>query len=175
MCLILACTFAVFCQLPDSLIVFSGQLFSPDSIPAENVYLISYTNLRAYATDKNGNFTISASLSDSFKVHHVSYESIILKPKTSKQLICLAYRENALAEVTIKHIDRDLQNMNHNMELIKLQLTKEYYYYAKPSGAVVNAYAPPKAPTGFFELNFIELLERATRLKKKNQQPNATR
>lgn len=172
MYLFIVCSVAVFGQMPDSLIVFSGQILSPDSIPIENVYLISYTTLRAYATDKNGEFDISTSSLDSLKVHHVSFESIILKPKTSKQLIYLTYRENALDEVIIKHNDRNMVNMKQNMEMLKFQLSKEYYYYTKPPGNVVNTYAPNKAPSGFLEINFIELFERAIRFKKKNQKQN---
>lgn len=171
-CIFVVTNIPVFGQMRDSLILFSGQILSPDSIPVENVYLISYTTLRAYATDKNGEFVISTSSSDSLKVHHVSFESIIIKPKKRKQLFYLSYSENALDEVIIMHNDRNLINMNQNIEKLKLQLSNEYYYYTKPSGNVVNSYAPQKAPTGFIELNFIELLERATRYKKKNQKQN---
>lgn len=167
--LLIVSSIAVLGQLCDSLIVFSGQLFSPDSIPAENVYLISYSTLRAYATNKNGEFNISASLSDSFKVHHVSFDPIIIKPKTDKQLIYLSYLENALDEVNIKYKDRNEVNMNQNVGLIKNQLSKEYYYYTKPPGAILNSYAPPKSSSGIMEINFIELFERAIRFKKKTE------
>lgn len=172
--LFIVCSIAVFGQISDSLILFSGQILSPDSIPIENVYLISYTTLRAFATDKNGEFVISTSSSDSLKVHHVSFESIILKPKTSKQLIYLTYRENTLDEVVIRHNDRNLVYMNQNMEMLKFQLSKEYYYYTKPPGNVVNTYAPTKSPSGILEINFIELFERAVRYKKTKKQRNAS-
>jgi hypothetical protein len=145
--------------VPDSLTVIRGQVFCPDSLPVEDAYLISYNTLRAYATDKKGKFSISVNITDSLKVHHVSFESIVLKPKLEYQKVYLKFRDNALSEIIVKNNDREVENMQNNFELMKIQLSGEYQYNFQPAGVVVNSYAPQKEANGIAETNIIEFMK----------------
>ena len=151
-------------QSPDSLVLLQGVVICPDSIPVENAYLISYTTLRAYATNAKGEFRIWVLPGDSLKVHHVAFKSVIVKPNSRvfTHTIALEYEENIIETISIKYRDLEIENMNKNMEVMKVILGKEFHFNYQ-SRVPVNSYAPSKGPSGIMEVNLFELIHRASR------------
>ena len=85
-----------------------GTVYSPDSIPVENAYLLSYKTLRAYATDKSGYFDILIQADDSLKLNHLSYKqvNISVADYTGPLTIYMEYEENSIGEVSVKLYNR---------------------------------------------------------------------
>ncbi|MBN2807597.1 MAG: hypothetical protein JXR22_13140 [Prolixibacteraceae bacterium] len=144
------------------LVNFSGQVLDPDSIPVAAAYLISYKTLRAYATNAEGLFNIQTCEDDSFKIHHVSFEPVVVK--STSAFVTLVLKENAyfIDAIEIKYKNLDSINLNQNMEALSRQLSKVYYFNYQ-SDFVKNPYAPGKGPTGIVELNVFEVYERIKR------------
>lgn len=157
----------------NELIWFEGVVLTPDSLPAENAYLISYQTLRAWATSANGSFGIYLHRDDSLMVHHMGCEKLIVKPLGHHpQKIILKYSSYEIEPVSVKFRDevkeQELKNLSKNWEVMMLQLKKEYHCNYQ-SGFVSNPYNPSKQHTGMLELNFIELIDRIARKRKERK------
>ncbi len=106
--------------------IFTGQILDPDSLPVENVYLINYRNVKAYATNKYGKFKIPVLPGDSLKTSHISYESIIVKacPPDSFPVYRLSFAINNLGESYVlryRNLGREkyeLENFNRNWDIV---------------------------------------------------------
>lgn len=143
-----------------SIIRVQGFVYSPDSIPVENAYLISYQTLRAYATDKNGKFDILIADNDSLKVSHLSYSPTVIRAKDYKEPLKLymQYELNNIDEVSIRLKNTDQINLEANMDGMLKELQNKYYYTC-PKGNVTNSYAPKTTQSSEVGINIFELIK----------------
>lgn len=160
--LILLMGICIKAQQPNQMLNFSGQVLDPDSIPVAEAYLISYKTLRAYATNAEGLFNIQTSEDDSFKVHHLAFDALVIKAGSIFLTLVLAEKNYLIDAIDINYRNLDSINLNQNMEALSRQLSKIYYFNYQ-SDFVKNPYAPLKGPTGIVELNVFELYERIKR------------
>lgn len=151
---ILCSTFSLisFEEESDSIVCIYGTIQSPDSIPVENAYLISYKTMRAYATDKNGTFGILLNADDSLKINHISFEPIVIKPSTQNGSIELfmKYAENVIGDVNIINPQRNLERMKKNMTNIMNEL-EDVHYFNYQDNLVYNSYAPCSDQTSYWD------------------------
>lgn len=126
-------------QHPTPLILFSGQVLGPDSIPVENAYLVNYRTLRAYATNAGGRFRIPFQTGDSLKLVHISYRPEILKASVTDTTIIVCFEENAIEMVTVKAAELELQYFNKNMDVLSQQI-KEMSHYNYRNTKIQNPY-----------------------------------
>jgi hypothetical protein len=139
-------------QSTDSTFLFRGYVLDCDSLPVENVYLINFRSVRGFATDEKGRFTVKAQLGDSIKINHLSYAQQVIHanqlPDTCNVFI-LDFKPYTIEPVAIKYRNIEMENFQHNMKLIYLQMNlspeKPRYY----RGTDINPYAPGADSPGF--------------------------
>lgn len=153
-------TSIVVAQKPLQLVLVRGHIYNPDSTAIEDAYLISYKTLRAFATNKRGEFEILLQPDDSLKIHHVSYKPIIIKPdfQTNTFEIVMEYEDNFIEDVTIRDGTIELEHLKMNMSITKQQLNKEFLS-AHTKGPILNPYAPKQPSANTVGLNIFELID----------------
>lgn len=147
-------------QESNAYIRLQGTVFSADSIPVENAYLISYKTLRAYASNKNGQFDILVAVNDSLKINHLSFKPvvIIVSKYSSPLKLFLEFQENIIDEVSIKYRNADVEHLKSNMDVWLGELQNTYYYTC-PVGPAVNSYAPQKTQSYEASVNLFEVIK----------------
>ena len=165
-----ACSFAQ--EAKDSTTLLSGIVLDEDSLPVENAYLIRFSTTSYVTTGNTGKFTISLQRSDSLMVYHLSYKRLVLRVedfKNRKDTIILKKEIHIIPEVTINDHQRDLINLQKNMEGIRVTLKQPYNpqkLKREGSVSVSNPYSP-QANDIDLAINLIEILKK---LKKKKLQ-----
>lgn len=98
-----------------------GYVLGPDSIPVENAYLISYTTLKAYATDENGYIDMPAIPGDSMKIHHVAYQHRVVHPNDfeNEATVFLDYEDHVIGGIDVN--DYKIHEANFNANNYKMQ------------------------------------------------------
>lgn len=147
---------------------FSGYVLNEDSLPVENAVLINYRTVRAFTTDQDGFFCLSALEGDSFKINHISYaHKVVLSnpfPADSNKIILLD-EPNLIGEVDVVYHHQDMINFMNNMKLINEQLKENKPAPPSSKGPVYNTYYFGKREE-FFNLNLFDLLNWIERKKK---------
>lgn len=158
--LIIATHLAVYSQDFNSILRVQGYIFSPDSLPVENAYLISYQTLRAYTTDENGKFDLLLFSNDSIRINHLAYKPVVVQANEYSEpiKIYMEYQENNIDEVSVRLKNSDQINMESNMAII-LNEVQNTYYYTCPKGNVTNSYAPVSIQRSEVGINIFELLK----------------
>jgi hypothetical protein len=143
-----------------SYIRFQGNVFSPDSLPVENAYLVSFTTLRAYATDEKGHFDILVSSDDSLKINHLSFKPVVLVVAncTSPLMLYLEFQDMPIKEVSVKNSSRELKALQSNADNWMKQLKNEYHYTC-PKGQTNNPYYSTKSQEQEASINLFELIK----------------
>ncbi|MGV8093448.1 MAG: hypothetical protein AB2L24_16430 [Mangrovibacterium sp.] len=135
----------------DSTFVFSGYIFSEDSVPVENAYLINYRNTKIVATDGTGRFSVSVQKDDSLMINHLSMQPLVIHPKSGKaasNIFYVKYRMYQIQTVSSKG-NIENQNFEKNMQQIKTDLENLGLQHIKsPRGSVNNPYNPDKTSEG---------------------------
>lgn len=127
----------------DSSFVFHGQLLDENSAPVKDVYLINYRTLKYDRTNVDGRFDIDVLPSDSLKIYHVSYESLIIHAYESDTIPVyqLPYEIYELFESNVSVVVKQrsvyeeilLKNFDSNWDRMLDQMQSEFSY--KPASA----------------------------------------
>lgn len=172
-CWIILLTSAVDAQNKnDSVFVFSGYIFSEDSVPVEDAYLINYRDTKIVATDVAGYFSVSVQGNDSLMINHLSMQPLIIHPKPGNAASNIYYLKHkryqiktVSSEGNIEHqnFEKNVQNMKTALENMGLQHIKS------PRGSINNPYNPEKRSEGLTIT--LEDFFKLFRKKKKNEIP----
>jgi hypothetical protein len=152
LCFLLVCMLIVAGQEVPETIVFTGYIFTEDSVPAENAHLINYRDTKIVATDSTGRFTIFVQEGDSLMINHISLQARVihankLKPGANK--IYVGYRTYQLDAVATRGFERDYHNFEQNMKKLNRELQNLGYGKAQTArGNYDNPYNPQKTNPG---------------------------
>lgn len=136
----------------DSTFIFSGYIFSEDSVPIENVYLINYRNTKIVTTDSTGRFAVSVQKNDSLMINHLSVLPRVIHPKRGEadsNIFYIKHRRYQIQTVSSKAYNTDQQNFEKNVQQIQMSLAGAGLKNIKPpKGSINNPYNPDKTSEG---------------------------
>ncbi|MDR1860468.1 MAG: hypothetical protein LBR06_06070 [Bacteroidales bacterium] len=146
---LLAPTVTAFSQNDNDLFV-QGYIFSEDSIPIENVYLINYRSERTFATNVNGFFRFSVHSDDSIMINHISLKPKVIYAKDMLEgaiKVYVPYRTYTLRAISTQEYKKNAESAKKNMDktkqdMQKITIVKEYQRSAE------NPYDPDKQNPG---------------------------
>lgn len=136
----------------DSTFVFSGYIFSEDSVPVENAYLINYRNTKIVTTNHTGRFSVPVQKDDSLMINHLSVQPLVIHPKTGEavsKIFYVKYRMYQIQTVSSKGYNIEYQNFEKNAQKINQGLGNMGLQHIKPpKGSINNPYNPDKTNEG---------------------------
>lgn len=148
---LLFCTLLSTAQEHPPTIVFSGYIFSEDSVPAENVHVINYRDTKIVMTDSTGHFTIFAEEGDSLMINHISLQAKVIYAngrKATANRFYVPYRAYQLRSVATHHFARDYHHFEQNIKKLNSDLQKLGYIPPEYKGNDNNPYNPDKENLG---------------------------
>lgn len=113
---------------PDSLISFSGYIFSEDSIPVEGAYIINYRTQTIVSTNDKGYFKTWLEKGDSLMINHISYGQRVVHANdlaAYKNKFYLSFEAYSISPVIVKTYEKDLQHFEQNMKVMFTQMKKQ--------------------------------------------------
>lgn len=120
---------------------FQGYIFSEDSLPVENAYIINYRNLKINVTDGTGYFSTFLQSGDSLMINHLSLAPKIVyanRNKASDNKFYVPIRLHTLKPVFInevkykmemKHAQKNINNLYQELERLGLRNTNKAIAY----------------------------------------------
>ncbi len=136
----------------DSTFIFSGYIFSEDSVPIENAYLINYRNTKIVTTDSTGRFSVSVHQDDSLMINHLSVLPLVIHPKRGEadsNIFYAKHRRYQIKTVSSKAYNTDQLNFEKNVQKIQMSLAGAGLKNIKsPRGSINNPYNPDKTSEG---------------------------
>lgn len=134
---------------PEPILVFNGYIFSQDSIPVENAYLINYRDTKIVTTDSTGRFKIFVQAGDSLMINHISLSPMVIhakKGKAKNNIFYVDFRDYTLRTVVTRSFDRDYYNFEKNIKKLYRDLEK---LGLRNPNQVRRSSANPYNPDGF--------------------------
>ncbi len=152
-----------FGKTEESTFVFSGYIFSEDSVPFENVYLINYRDTKIVATNEKGFFKMNVQAGDSLMINHISLKPTVIlangeSAKTNNFYI--EFRRYQIKAVSTDKYKREKENLNKNMENISFSIAKDLDYRPTQNDSGGNAYNPGRVSLGIDLKGFFKLFEK---------------
>ncbi|WP_423127355.1 hypothetical protein [Gaoshiqia sp. Z1-71] len=149
----------------EKLIIFEGYLFSEDSVPVENAYLINYRTLKIVATDSTGYFRTYLQEGDSLMINHLSLSPKIVHAtagKATENTFIVAYRNYMIKPVVTYSLE--MKYFEKNMQLLYTQLANLGLRNTTVIKSYGNPYNPDRINPGL-QLNLSDLI-RSSRKRK---------
>ncbi len=90
-----------------NIIVFKGYVFSEDSLPVENAYLINYRTLKIIITDSTGYFNTYLQEGDSLMINHISLVPKVIhanKNRADENKIYIPFRIRMINLVSVNEV-----------------------------------------------------------------------
>lgn len=136
----------------DSTFLFSGYIFSEDSVPVENAYLINYRTTKITATDSTGRFAVFVQKNDSLMINHLTLQPRVIHPdkkEASLSVFYVPHRRYQITTVSSAANRIDQRNFEKNVQLIRMSLANAGLKNIKsPRGSINNPYNPDKTSEG---------------------------
>lgn len=138
----------------DSIIVFKGYIFTEDSIPIENVYLINYRDTKMVTTDSTGHFSIVVQPGDSLMINHLTLQPRVIharKGKANSNKFYVQIRNYTFKPIATRTYSLDYLYFKKNVKKIYRDL--ERLGYRNPNVGLDrfsdgNPYDPDRASPG---------------------------
>ena len=140
-------------QNPVETFLFSGYIFSEDSVPVENAHLINYRDTKIVTTDSTGRFSIFVQPDDSLMINHLSLQPMVIhanKGKTSSNLFFVGYRIYQLKTVASNNYNIEYHYFEQNIKKLYEDLEREGLRnpLTIPRRSYENPYNPDKTSLG---------------------------
>ena len=111
----------------DSILVFSGYIFSEDSVPVENAYLINYRDTKIVATDSTGYFKTFAQYGDSLMINHLSLQPKVIhaeKGRANSNKFYVNFRNYNIRTIATRSYSLDYYHFEQNIKKLYRDLEK---------------------------------------------------
>jgi len=109
-------------------ILFQGYVFSEDSVPVEDAFLINYRTSKIVTTDKNGYFKTSLLQGDSLMINHLTLSpKVIYAEKADSETInvYVPYRTYILKAISSGNYEKEKKNIEESMKQVKKDIDKQ--------------------------------------------------
>jgi len=135
----------VYAQQPqkEENILFQGYIFSDDSIPVENAFIINYRTSKIITTNESGYFKTLLHKGDSLMINHVSLTPrvIYFNSNISETVkIYVPYRTYLLKVINKGEYEKQKKNVDKNTETVKKDIQKQIYIKNIHRSGNVNPY-----------------------------------
>lgn len=134
----------------DNLFLFRGYIFSEDSVPVENAYLINYRTTKIVATESNGRFSVYVREDDSLMINHLSLQPLVIRPLKGTDSFPVFYVAHRIYEIkTVTSTSLEYYYFKQNVLKIRQNLNRAGLQHTKsPRGSDNNPYNPDKTSLG---------------------------
>ena len=132
-------------------ITIEGYIFSEDSLPAGNAYLINYHSSKISVADKDGYFKISAQEGDSLMINHISlYPKVVYADSiyAGANKIYVPYRTYILKAIASRNYEKEMENMKETMQQTKREINNMQVLNPSHFESEGNPYNPDKPNPG---------------------------
>ncbi|MBK5202405.1 MAG: hypothetical protein JJE45_01620 [Prolixibacteraceae bacterium] len=111
-------------------ILYQGYVFTDDSIPVENAFIINYRTSKIITTNSSGYFKTLLHKGDSLMINHVSLtpKVIYFTSNVSETVkVYVTYRTYLLKVINKGEYEKQKKNVDKNTETIKKDIQKQIY------------------------------------------------
>ena len=115
-------------QQPTGTVVFHGYIFTEDSVPVEDAFLINYRTSKIVTTDKKGYFKTLLLQGDSLMINHLSLSpKVIYAEKADSETIkvYVPYRTYILKAISSGNYEKEKKNVDESMKQVKKDIDKQ--------------------------------------------------
>ncbi len=130
-------------QQPKENVILQGYLFTEDSVPVENAFLINYRTSKIITTDQKGYFRSFVAEGDSLMINHVSLAPKVLYVESSKpglEKIYVPYRTYILKAISTGNYEKERENVDENMKEVKKEINQQILIKQTQRTSNVNPY-----------------------------------
>jgi len=135
----------VYAQQPlkEKNILYQGYIFTDDSIPVEDAFIINYRTSKIITTDKSGYFKTLLHKGDSLMINHVSLapKIIYFNSDVSETVkIYTTYRTYLLKVINKGEYEKQKKNVEKNTKIVKKEIQNQIYIKNTHRTGNVNPY-----------------------------------
>jgi len=124
-------------------ILYQGYIFSDDSIPVENAFIINYRTSKIITTNESGYFKTLLHKGDSLMINHVSLAPRVLyfNSNVSETVkVYVPYRTYLLKVINKGEYEKQKKNVDKNTKTVKKDIKKQIYIKNIHRSGNVNPY-----------------------------------
>jgi len=124
-------------------ILFQGYIFSDDSIPIENAFIINYRTSKIITTNESGYFKTLLHKGDSLMINHVSLAPKVLyfNSDVSETIrVYVPYRTYLLKVINKGEYEKQKKNIDKNTKIVKKDILNQIYIKNIHRSGNVNPY-----------------------------------
>jgi len=124
-------------------ILYQGYVFSDDSLPVENAFIINYRTSKIITTNKSGYFKTLVHKGDSLMINHVSLAPKVLyfNSNVSQTVkVYVPYRTYLLRVIHKGEYEKQKKNIEKNTETVKKDIEKQIYIKNIHRNGNINPY-----------------------------------
>jgi len=135
----------VYAQQPqkEKNILYQGYIFSDDSIPVENAFIINYRTSKIITTNESGYFKTLVHNGDSLMINHVSLAPKVLyfNSNISETVkVYVPYRTYLLKVIHKGEYEKQKKNIEKNTKIVKKDILNQIYIKNIHRSGNVNPY-----------------------------------
>ena len=130
-------------QQPKENVILQGYVFTEDSVPVENAFLINYRTSRIITTDHKGYFKSFVAQGDSLMINHVSLAPKVLYVISSNpglEKVYVPYRTYILKAISTGNYEKERQNVEESMKEVKKEINQQILIKQTQRTSNVNPY-----------------------------------
>ncbi len=109
--------------------ILEGYIFTEDSVPAENTYLINYRTSKIVTTNSKGFFRMNLQRGDSVMTNHVSLTPKVIYTESVKPneviKVYIPYRTYVLKAIQSGKYEKEKKNVEESMKQVKKDIQKQ--------------------------------------------------
>ncbi len=122
---------------------FEGYVFSEDSVPVEDAYIINYSDMRIVTTDSNGHFKTPYNPGDSLMINHISLSPIVIHSNLNEatdNTFYIDFKIYTLQTCVMRHNAEgvNMENFERNIQKIYKSIEKEGFRHGDPKPMTNN-------------------------------------
>ena len=122
----------VYAQQPqkEKNILYQGYIYTDDSIPVENAFIINYRTSKIITTNESGYFKTLLHKGDSLMINHVSLapKVVYFNSDVSQTVnVYVPYRTYLLKVINKNEYEKQKKNVDKNTKAVKKDIQKQIY------------------------------------------------
>jgi len=124
-------------------ILYQGYIYTEDSIPVENAFIINYRTSKIITTNSSGYFKTLLYKGDSLMINHVSLAPRIIyfnSDVSQTVKVYIPYRTYLLKVINKGEYEKQKNNVEKNTETVKKDIQKQIYIKNIHHSGNINPY-----------------------------------
>ncbi len=123
--------------------IFEGYVFSEDSVPVEDAYIINYRNMKIVTSDSNGYFKTPVNPGDSLMINHISLSPKVIHANhnsATDNLFYIDFKIYTLNTCVMRQAAEgvNMENFERNIQKIYKSIEKQGFRHGDPKPMAKN-------------------------------------